>query len=131
MQSRIDGYGNLVLATTFQPAALATNGTAAVATLSVTGGKGGNTTGTTGQVGGMGATATITGGAGGNAPAGSTNGNGGSITLQGGALVLGLVQPVATAMLFYKLVVATSALGRLALSQSWMCGRVLMVLTFC
>lgn len=68
-----------------QPLAVATAGTAATGVLTVTGGKGGNTTGTTGQLGGAGATLGLTSGAGGDAPAGSTNGNGGSISIQGGA----------------------------------------------
>jgi hypothetical protein len=68
-----------------QPLAVATNGTNATQALQVTGGKGGNTTGTTGQIAGTGAVLNLTGGAGGDAPSGSTNGNGGSITLQGGA----------------------------------------------
>jgi hypothetical protein len=60
-----------------QPADSSGNGTPASPGLIVLAGTGGNTTGTTGQVGG-------TGGTGGGAAAGSTNGNGGAITLQGG-----------------------------------------------
>ncbi|MDL2342456.1 MAG: hypothetical protein QFB87_05265 [Patescibacteria group bacterium] len=66
-------------------AAQAGNGTSAGYNLTVSGSKGGNTTGTTGQTGGTGSYATILGGDGGDAPAGSTNGPGGSIILQGGA----------------------------------------------
>jgi hypothetical protein len=73
-----------------QPIAVATNGTNATRALQVTGGKGGNTTGTTGQVAGTGAVLNLTAGAGGDAPSGSTNGTGGSITLQGGAPGSGL-----------------------------------------
>ena len=73
-----------------QPAAVATAGTAATQALQITGGKGGNTTGITGQTAGVGAGANITAGAGGDAPAGSINGNGGSITIQGGAAGAGL-----------------------------------------
>ena len=73
-----------------QPASVATAGTAATQALQITGGKGGNTTGTTGQTAGLGAIVNITGGAGGDAPSGSTNANGGSITLQGGAAGAGL-----------------------------------------
>jgi hypothetical protein len=68
-----------------QPASVSGSGTAATQAVQVTGGKGGNTTGTTGQTGGAGAAVNITGGAGGDAPASSTNADGGSVTLQGGA----------------------------------------------
>jgi len=68
----------------FQPAAAATNGTAAPTLLQTAGGKGGNTTGTTGQVAGAGASISLLAGNGGDAPTGSNNGMGGSITLQPG-----------------------------------------------
>ena len=68
-----------------QPAGSAANGTNAAALLQTTNGKGGNTTGTTGQVAGQGAPVVLTAGNGGNAPAGSINGKGGSITLQPGS----------------------------------------------
>ncbi|MBV8899851.1 MAG: hypothetical protein JOY92_07040, partial [Verrucomicrobia bacterium] len=67
-----------------QPASSAGNGTAATQLLQTSGGKGGNTTGTTGQVGGAGASISLLAGTGGDAPAGSKRGNGGSITLQPG-----------------------------------------------
>lgn len=54
-------------------------------TLTFTGTKGGNTTGSTGQFGGNGSGFVFTGGPGGNAPVGSTNGTGGSITFAPGA----------------------------------------------
>ena len=60
------------------------NGRATPALLQTAGGKGGNTTGTTGQVAGPGASISLLAGNGGDAPAGSTNGVGGSITLQPG-----------------------------------------------
>jgi len=67
-----------------QPAASATNGTSAPTLLQTAGGKGGNTTGTTGQVAGAGASISLLAGNGGDAPTGSNNGMGGSITLQPG-----------------------------------------------
>jgi len=67
-----------------QPASSAGNGTAATQLLQTSGGKGGNTTGTTGQVAGAGASISLLAGTGGDAPAGSKRGNGGSITLQPG-----------------------------------------------
>jgi hypothetical protein len=73
-----------------QPASVAGAGTAGGTILGVTGNKGGNTSGTTGQTAGAGSLVNITSGAGGDAPSGSTNGNGGSITLQGGAAGAGL-----------------------------------------
>ncbi len=66
-------------------ASLATNGTAATSLLRTSGGKGGNTTGTTGQKGGTGAGLSLVAGNGGDAPAGSKRGDGGSITLQPGS----------------------------------------------
>ena len=68
-------------------ASSAGNGTNAALVLNIdsTGAKGGNTSGTTGQVGGAGGSSQIYAGAGGDAPAGSTNGSGGYILLQGGA----------------------------------------------
>jgi fibronectin-binding autotransporter adhesin len=73
-----------------QPVSVAGAGTAGGTILGVTGNKGGNTSGTTGQTAGAGSLINLTAGAGGDAPAGSTNGNGGSITLQGGAPGSGL-----------------------------------------
>lgn len=68
-----------------QPVATAGNGTNAPPYLFKTsGGKGGATTGTTGQKGGAGSNIFIVAGSGGNAPAGSTNGNGGFINIQPG-----------------------------------------------
>ena len=66
-------------------ASLATNGTAAVSLLRTSGGKGGDTTGTTGQKGGAGAGLSLVAGDGGDAPAGSKRGDGGSIYLQPGS----------------------------------------------
>ena len=68
-----------------QPPPLASNGTNATVLLQTSGGKGGNTTGTTRQIAGAGASISLVGGQGGDAPAGSTNGRGGSITLQPGS----------------------------------------------
>lgn len=81
---------SLIVAGGLQPASVATNGTAANASLTVSSAKGGNTTGTTGQLAGTGGAISLTAGAGGDAPAGSTNGNGGNITLQGGSPGAGL-----------------------------------------
>lgn len=66
-----------------QPAPDPADGTEAIPLLETTGGKGGNTT-TAGQVAGRGAAVILRAGNGGNAVANSTNGSGGSITLQGG-----------------------------------------------
>ena len=66
-----------------QPAAQPGDGTDATPLLDTTGGKGGNTT-TAGQVAGKGAGIFLRGGSGGNAVNSSTNGSGGSVTLQGG-----------------------------------------------
>lgn len=73
-----------------QPASSTTNGTAATSILNVTGGKGGNTTGTTGQIAGAGSLVSLIAGAGGDAPAGSTNGNGGNVVIQSGVAGSGL-----------------------------------------
>jgi len=67
-----------------QPAASANAGIAATALLQTSGGKGGNTTGTTGQLAGTGASISLAGGQGGNAPGGGRDGRGGSIILQPG-----------------------------------------------
>lgn len=77
-QLTIDATVTNILAST------ASNGTTATKALRVQGGTGQATTGTTGQSAGAGADALITAGTGGAAPAGSTNGAGGSITLQAG-----------------------------------------------
>jgi hypothetical protein len=66
------------------PAATATDGANAEALLKTSGGKGARTTGTTGQKAGDGAGISLVAGSGGDAPAGSTRGNGGSITIQPG-----------------------------------------------
>ena len=82
--AKFDANGNLAVIPTFVPTAVATAGTTATSALTVVGGAGGATTGTTGQIAGAGAGVSLTGGQGGAAPAGSTNGNGGTLTLQGG-----------------------------------------------
>ena len=66
-------------------APMATNGTAALLLFRTSGGKGGDTTGTTGQKGGTGAGLSLVAGDGGDAPAGSKRGDGGSIYLQPGS----------------------------------------------
>ena len=68
-----------------QPANSANNGAAATTLLQTTGGKGGNTTVGGGKVAGAGASISLVAGNGGDAPAGSTRGKGGSITLQPGS----------------------------------------------
>ncbi|MHB8871688.1 MAG: beta strand repeat-containing protein, partial [Candidatus Doudnabacteria bacterium] len=73
-----------------QPAISAGAGTNATQVVQITGGKGGDTSSGAGAVAGIGAAANITGGAGGDAPAGSTNGTGGTVTIQGGAPGSGL-----------------------------------------
>jgi len=73
-----------------QPSPVATNGTDATSILNATGGKGGNTTGTTGQIAGAGSLVSLVAGAGGDAPAGSTNGNGGNVVIQSGVAGSGL-----------------------------------------
>jgi hypothetical protein len=72
-----------------QPAQQAGNGTSPTTVLEISGGQGGNTTGTTGQVAGSGASVFILAGYGGRAPAGSTNGNGGSVEINSGGPGLG------------------------------------------
>jgi hypothetical protein len=67
------------------PAVNSGAGTTAASALGIAGGKGGSTSDGTGQVGGTGGSIGITGGDGGDAPAGSTLGQGGTITLQPGA----------------------------------------------
>jgi hypothetical protein len=67
-----------------QPASVATNGTTALINGLFVGGKGGNTSGTTGQTGGLGGGWSVTLGDGGDAPGGSTNGDGGSFLFQAG-----------------------------------------------
>jgi hypothetical protein len=66
------------------PSAVAANGTNATTLLQVSGGVGGETTSVNNHKGGTGASISLTAGKGGNAPFGSTNGKGGSITLQPG-----------------------------------------------
>lgn len=66
------------------PSPVAANGTNATPLLQVSGGVGGETTGVNNHKGGTGASINLTAGKGGNAPFGSTNGKGGSITLQPG-----------------------------------------------
>jgi hypothetical protein len=61
------------------------NGSAAATMLQVTGGKGGKTTDASNKTGGAGASSTLAGGDGGDAVSGSTNGTGGSLTLNAGA----------------------------------------------
>ncbi len=83
------GIGQLSPAATLhvtgaQPAALIGNGANATALLQLSGGKGGNTTGG-GATAGAGADVSLLAGNGGDAPAGSANGRGGSITLQPGS----------------------------------------------
>jgi hypothetical protein len=67
-----------------QPPSVSGNGTAALVNALFVGGKGGNTSGTTGQTAGTGGAWSITLGDGGDAPSGSTNGNGGSFLFQAG-----------------------------------------------
>jgi len=67
-----------------QPVAQAGNGTDANRVLQIAGGQGGNTTGGTGQVAGIGAPVILIAGDGGDAPGGSLNGNGGTVTIAGG-----------------------------------------------
>jgi hypothetical protein len=67
------------------PPPLDAGGTAATPLLQTSGGKGGSTTGTDGRKAGPGASLLLVAGNGGDAPAGSQNGSGGSITLQPGA----------------------------------------------
>jgi hypothetical protein len=94
---RVDAAGNVGIGTTgptsllavqgTQPVSQAGNGTAATQVLAVTGAKGGNTSGTA-NTAGVGASAVIQSGAGGDATAGSgssTAGAGGGITIQAGA----------------------------------------------
>ena len=66
-----------------QPGPQPATGTDATPLLKTVGGKGGNTT-TAGEIAGRGASITLLAGPGGNAHQDSTNGSGGSITLQGG-----------------------------------------------
>lgn len=66
-----------------QPGPQPATGTDATPLLKTIGGKGGNTT-TAGEIAGSGASITLLAGPGGNAHQDSTNGSGGSITLQGG-----------------------------------------------
>ncbi len=66
-----------------QPAPEPATGTDATPLLKTSGGKGGDTT-TAGEIAGLGASIHLQAGAGGNAHPDSTNGGGGSITLQGG-----------------------------------------------
>jgi hypothetical protein len=70
-----------------QPPPSAGNGTSAATLLQTSGGKGGNTTGAAAgfQTAGTGASISLLAGNGGDAPAGSRRGNGGSITLQPGS----------------------------------------------
>ncbi|HWT01893.1 MAG TPA: hypothetical protein VN256_16720 [Pyrinomonadaceae bacterium] len=68
-----------------QPAPLAVNGTAATTLLQTSGGKGGNTTAGGGKLAGAGASISLVAGNGGDAPATSKRGNGGSINLQPGS----------------------------------------------
>jgi hypothetical protein len=65
--------------------AVSSNGTNAPVLINASGIKGGDTTGTTGQTAGTGSAILITAGQGGDAPAGSTNGAGGSVTINPGA----------------------------------------------
>ncbi len=67
-----------------QPAASSGNGANGATLLQLSGGKGGNTTGA-GATAGAGADVSLLAGNGGDAPAGSANGRGGSITLQPGS----------------------------------------------
>lgn len=69
---------NGVVYTGTQPASVAGNGTAAGSILNFTGAAGGNTSGAAGQTAGTGEGVSVTLGAGGTAPGGSTNGTGGS-----------------------------------------------------
>jgi Chaperone of endosialidase len=69
-----------------QPTAVATEGATASTLLQTSGGKGGDTTGTSGQSAGAGASISLVAGNGGDAPAGGIRGNGGSITIQPGAI---------------------------------------------
>ena len=75
-----------------QPAAApaGVNGTTAVSLINTSGGKGGNTTGTAGEIAGTGAGFILTGGDGGDAPAGGVNGTGGSLQLRPGRPGAGL-----------------------------------------
>jgi Chaperone of endosialidase len=72
-----------------KPAPSASNGTNAKTLLQTSGGDGGNATGTTGQVAGAGASISLIAGNGGGAPAGSTRGTGGTITIQPGGVGAG------------------------------------------
>jgi hypothetical protein len=94
-----------------QPASKATTGTPAPTLLQTSGGKGGNTTGTTGQVAGAGAGISLAAGIGGDAPAGSKRGNGGSIILQPGSTGAG----AGTAGLSGNVLIAPSGVGNVAI----------------
>jgi hypothetical protein len=97
-----------------QPTPLGSNGTNAPTLLQTAGGNGGNTTGTTGQTGGNGAGIALYAGRGGDAPAGSKNGNGGNIVLQPGSAGGG----AGTAGSVGNMFIAPSGLGNLGVGGS-------------
>jgi hypothetical protein len=97
-----------------QPAPLASNGATAPVLLQTTGGKGGDTTGASGQSAGAGASISLVAGNGGSAPAGSTRGKGGNITLQPGSTGAG----AGTAGLSGNVLMAPSGVGNVGIGTA-------------
>lgn len=83
IRTELSADGSLTM-TTRKPSQTSGNGTDGTDILTITGGDGGNTTGVTGQTAGRGADINVTAGNGGNAPSGSFNGSGGTISFTAG-----------------------------------------------